>query len=277
MKRFIQSRDVGIKFAPPIAVINNPGQYVFPGGEVKPGEKPFDAAIRKFMETTGVKFEVDPTKTTITYDKTIFPIFFDETTTTNGYNCLFMKVPNKNLKDLVKTIQTNLSVDPGVTLNDELIYVGMIELEKNLKRIPSPDITSYCTTHAADLKLPRDLATWRTFFTGANGKDLVTPPGVTNISQPHAATLIIQEDLPHVQNISLFIKQCYDMGPFIQFMINPKNVLDFPADAKTGKKEYAFIKDTDTNNLPSRYSTDCFLQISEKIPVIDSMMDPKKE
>lgn len=86
-----------------------------------------------------------------------------------------------------------------------------------------------------------------------------------------------QEDLPHVQNVSLFIKQCYDMGPFIQFMINPKNVLDFPTDAKTGKKEYAFIKETDTNNLPSRYSTDWFLQISEKIPVIDSMMEPKKE
>lgn len=255
-KRMIQSRDAGVQFNPPITIFNNPGQFVYPGGRVNQGETALNAALREFREETGINFVLNQQQTQVQFNLINCRILVQAM---NGFSCAFIKAQTlQDLQALNNAINQNIG--GNVPVSDELQDAQILQLQNYAgPRVATQAITNYCNQNVAQLRTLRTLAQWRAFL---NGGQIVVPSPVpttqAGVNQPAPGVL-------------QFSQQCYDMGPFMDFIRNPNPPVnfDFPAN-QNNQRQYAFLRQNE--NLPGRFSTDWFTQISERIPAVDALM-----
>lgn len=254
LKRMIQSRDAGVQFNPPIAVYNNPGQFVYPGGGVNQGENPLDAALREFREETGVNFALNQQRNQVHLNPNYnFPVRLQPM---NGFSCAYIKTQTlQDLQVLTGIIQANINVNFPVS--DELQGAQILQLQDYAPRVATQAIINYCNQNRVQLRTLRTLAQWRAFL---NGGQIVVPSPVPTTQGGVGA---------NCTGVLEFSQQCYDMGPFMNFIRNPNPpvIFDFPPP----NRQYSFLKQNN-EQLPSRFSTDWFSQISENIRAMDAIM-----
>ncbi len=272
-KKFIQTRDQGdngtiINFFPPQIILNNPGQKVFPGGRAKSGEAPIDGALREFGEETGIVFSVSGTARVTNPDYPgSLPFHLDTVSDASGttlYSCVYIKARgDADLNYFQGKIQGNIS--SRTTPSDELQQVERINLKSYSPYVPTAACTAYCTANSAALRVPSDRVTWIAALTPGTGTVPIQPPDPT--TEPDAPS---KTDVIGVEEFNYYR---YDMGPFMRFMIDPTSPLfTFPADS-SGNRLYSFFGQNETGIYPSRFSTDWFSSISERIPAINLLFN----
>lgn len=263
LKRFIKSREPGpvkgfpVQLNPAVAITENPGQFVYPGGRIHNGDNLLDTAMKKFQDETGVDFQLNATGTKVRLNKYVYPVKLIEMA--GGFSCVYVKADTVHDLNVLKAI-IQANIDANTTASDELQSTEILQLTNYKQHVPTAAIINYCAKYLGQLQTTRDLHHTKAFLNG--GLIQVPPPSPTTQSG----------DGPTVSGVAEFNKQCYDMGPFMNFIKNtPTGVhFDFPHHTLKNHREYAFLKPTD--DLPSQFSTDWFSQISENIPAVSARM-----
>ncbi len=231
--------------------------------------------MREFGEETGLVFSISsPAPKPNTVGKVtspglpgFLPVYLDTVMDANSgkalYSCAYIKVPgDADLANFQTQITNNIT--KKATSSDELQKVEIIDLRSYKPYILTTECTTYCTTNSAALPVPRDRTTWIAALTPGTGTVPIQPPDPT--TEPDAPS---KTDVIGVEEFNYYR---YDMGPFMRFMIDPTSPLfTFPADS-SGKREYSFFGKYETGDYPSRFSTDWFSAMSERIPAINLLM-----
>lgn len=231
----------------PFAVFSNPGQHIYPGGKSNTGESALAAGLRQLEEVTGVIF-------TPTFpDSRELEIAFGSETLTclhhimkyDHYNCVYIHIESMALmKRLQGKINKNIS--SNLTSCDELEKVSIVELMQYHDRDIHPKFLAYCEQYKEILVTPKTAKEWKTVFAETTLlADLPSKFTKTNDVEKFG--------------VHQFGKENYNIKPFMQKLKD----MEF----KLLNDQYAFLKTNDTG-FPSRFSTDWFSAIAERIPEV---------
>ncbi len=249
VKGFLQSKDSSGSFGGNVTIVNNPGQHVYPGGA---GDKTkISEALREFKEETGIAF-VESAQGKVTYDKYTFPVYLEQST---YYSCAYIRTNTpQELVDLQTTIAANIKA--ANTISDELNRVDIIQLSDYVQQEANDAIKKYCNDNYNNLSYSSTYLDWAHFLE-RNRMPWPNPTPTTKDKIGGKAVTGVKE----------FLYDSWNMGPFMNFIADPPvgtPFFDFP------NGQFYFMKKNES--LPSRFATDWFSSISEKIIEIDAKM-----
>lgn len=273
--RYVEDKSRVITYKIPQAILNNPGQRVFPGDELKPGENPFDGALRTFEEKTGIAFDEigsiapfgpkgTPPRGVIgkvkLYGHPDFTVYVNPHS--EQISCAYIKAENVTvLTDLATTITRNVRGVSYTPTGDELSVAAVINVTSFNAYSITPGYQSYCINQGAKFRTPRNQVTW---INDIVSQRIPLFPDNDIISLP-------DNSKPIVIGIELFDKDCFDTRGFLKFLRDSNIEIEFPPDRR-GERKFSLIEGDEITNFPHRLSTKEFSSMSALIPIVDSLI-----